>query len=275
MARKRIKVSKRMLFTWGMLAGLILLLAPASITNKFPLAFARIFRWPLSIGRNISLAAITQQSQVNTVDTSEYQQLRRQYEQLQNHYTNVRERLEQVLKENEKLSGIQKRLPFPNVNFVSADITTASVSPSSDILIINCGKKEGLAKDQFVLGDNSIIGAISDVQENTATVKLLTDPSSKLVAKVDGIKEPRPLYGNGNGSACVKLVRNAIKPGANVTIEKKPGFLDSPIIAGRVKKCTKNETPLVWDLIIEPACDVRKLSDVTVIVMNPKRKQGL
>ncbi|MHC4735435.1 MAG: hypothetical protein ACYTDW_13395, partial [Planctomycetota bacterium] len=52
-------LSRPMLFTWLMLTGLILLFAPQNLTNDLQFAFARIFRWPLTIGKNISLYART------------------------------------------------------------------------------------------------------------------------------------------------------------------------------------------------------------------------
>ena len=49
-----------MLFAWFMLGGLILLFSPQAVTSKFQFAFARFFRWPLSIGRNMPLSAKTE-----------------------------------------------------------------------------------------------------------------------------------------------------------------------------------------------------------------------
>ncbi|MHC4681045.1 MAG: hypothetical protein ACYTEK_20385, partial [Planctomycetota bacterium] len=62
MARKQTKTSRRMLFTWFMLTGLILLFAPRELTGKFQLAFVHVFRWPLSMGGNVALTARTQPS---------------------------------------------------------------------------------------------------------------------------------------------------------------------------------------------------------------------
>ncbi|MFC1781603.1 hypothetical protein ACFLZ8_05020, partial [Planctomycetota bacterium] len=55
-------VSRRMLFTWLMLAGFILFLAPQNLTNKFQFAFASVFRVPLKIGNSYSLSRTVQQN---------------------------------------------------------------------------------------------------------------------------------------------------------------------------------------------------------------------
>ncbi|MBA7702059.1 hypothetical protein ES703_110812 [subsurface metagenome] len=130
MAKKQIKVSNRMLFTWFMLAGFIFLFAPQNLTNKFQFAFARIFRWPLSIGRSVSLSAYTQQSLADVVSRSKYNKLR-------NHLANVTQWLHQERQKVEKLSGLRDRPVWKGVNFVSADIIT--LSDRSNKFIINHG----------------------------------------------------------------------------------------------------------------------------------------
>jgi hypothetical protein len=55
-------VSRRMLFTWLMLAGSILYLSPQSVTQKFQLTFAHIFNVPLNIGGSIPILGVQQQT---------------------------------------------------------------------------------------------------------------------------------------------------------------------------------------------------------------------
>jgi len=265
MARAQNKVSGRILLTWFILTGLIFLFAPQNLTNKFQFAFAHIFRWPLSIGRNISLSARTQQSLADVVSRSKYNRLR-------NHLANITEWLAQERQKVKKLSGLHDRAVWKGVNFVLADVITASGS-SHNRLIINRGESDGLAKGQFVLGDYSIIGAISDVDSRTAQVKLFTDPTSKIAVKIEGLNVDRVMQGNGNNSARVQYLaaKHKVKIGVVVYAGKKPGFLDVPMIIGTVAECKRGaENPLLWDIIVKPACDIEKLNDVNVIIMNPQ-----
>ncbi len=264
MAKRQIKVSNRMLFTWFMLAGFIFLFAPQKLTNKFQFAFARIFRWPLSTGRSISLSAHTQQSLTDVVSRSKYNKLR-------NHLANVTQWLHQERQKVEKLSGLRDRSVWKGANFVSADIIT--FSDGSNKLIINRGENDGLSKGQFVLGDNSIIGTISDVDHRTARVKLVTDPGSKITVRIAELNINRLMQGNGNNSAKIQLLsrKHKIKIGDLVYARKKPGFLDIPMIVGIVIQCEEdNENPLLWDITVKPACDIEKLNSVAVVVMNPQ-----
>jgi rod shape-determining protein MreC len=258
-----------MLFTWFMLAGLIFLFAPQNLTNKFQFAFARIFSWPLSVGRNISLSARIQSARGGFADVVS----RSKYDRLRNHLANITEWLAQERQKVEKLSGLHDRAVWKGVNFVLADVITASGS-SHNRLIINRGKSDGLAKGQFVLGDYSIIGTISDVDSRTAQVKLFTDPTSRIAVKIEGLNIDRVMQGNGNHSAKVRhlTAKHKVKIGDVVYAAKKPGFLDVPMIIGTVAQCKRGDAnPLLWDMAVEPACNIERLNSVNVIIMNPQK----
>jgi len=249
-----------------MLAGLIFLFAPEKLTNKFQFSFARIFHWPLGIGRNISLSASAQQSPANVVS-------RREYNKLQNYLVNITEELAQERQKVQKLSGLHNRRPMEGAKLVFADVITAPVGVSKSELIINRGRDDGLAEGQFVLGDHSIIGTISDVDWRTARVRLITDPESKLAVKIGQLDAGLVMQGNGSNSAKARLlpIKHTVKLGDTVCALKKPGFLDTPMIAGIVAQFkSDDENPLVWDITVKPACEIEALIDVAVIIMNPQ-----
>ena len=139
-------------------------------------------------------------------------------------------------------------------------------------MTINCRKTDGLAKDQFVLGDECIIGTISDVfpQISKAKVLLISDPVSKIAVKIADLKGI--MKGSGNNWAKIEMLKNEIKVGENVFALKKPGFLDAPMIVGKVSECNRNQkNPSLWDITVVPACDIEQLEDVAIIIMNSKK----
>ncbi len=261
MAKKQVRISSRMLFTIFLLAGLIFLFAPQNFTNKFQFAFARIFRWPLSIGRNISLAARTYQPVK--------QMFKRRQMQYENHIDNLEELLRQERQKVQKLSGLRERLPLEGANLVLAVVSMEPEGMKNE-LIIDRGRDDGLAVGQFVLGDNSIIGTISDISSRTARVRLFTDLASKIPVKVGVSNIERIMQGNGNNSATVRMIKQKVKTTDKVFARQKPGFLDTPMIIAKVARCERNKvSPLLWDITVEPVCDIETLRDVAVIVMNP------
>jgi rod shape-determining protein MreC len=282
MANKQISVSRRILFAWFMLIGLVFLFAPDGWTSKFRFAFARIFCRPLSFGRGLSLSAYTPGLAADAVSRS-------RYIRLQNHLANTIELLNGERQKVQKLSALRDRPIWRGANFVLADVITTSRNNGHSRLVINRGKSDGLAEGQFVLGDHSIVGTISALDLRTAEVRVVTDAASRITVKiVEGSNlamypqsylpsdvEGPPLIMEGNGSHRAKIqllpTKHKIKVGDVVYAQKKPGFLDTPMIVGTVGQCGRDsENPLLWDITVEPACRIAGLKDVAVIVMNPQ-----
>ncbi|UCG59868.1 MAG: rod shape-determining protein MreC [Phycisphaerales bacterium] len=263
MARKQTTLSRRMLFIWFTLGGFIFLFAPQSVTSKLQLAFAQTFSWPLSIGRSISLTARTPGT-ADVVSVTEYNKL-------QNHLANVTELLRQEHAKVEQLSGLRNRFPLDAARLVAADIITASMDGVSE-LIINRGSNDGLAKGQFILSDNGVVGTISEVTAYRAKAKLVTDPTSKIPVKITRLGVDRLMQGaGGNTAKILQLQReHKIKKGDIVYAGKRPGLLDSPMIVGTVARCIRDdENPILWDITVKPVCDMEGLEGVAVIVPSP------
>jgi len=249
---------------WFTLASIIVFFAPQSLTSKLQFAFVRVFNKPISICRNFTQKANNQQLPVVVVEQSKYLRLR-------NHLANTMQLLQQECENLEKLSGLRNRFVWEGANFVLADIITASTDISRNEFIINRGSDDGLAQGQFVFNDHSIIGIIADVDSRMARVQLLTDPRSKVAVKIGKLDLQCIMQGNSDGLASIQLVSKKYKitKGDIIYVQKKPGFLDVPIIAGTVVQCeTDDENPLLWKIKVEPVYEMKDIKSVTVITMN-------
>jgi rod shape-determining protein MreC len=154
---------------------------------------------------------------------------------------------------------------------VPADIITASVEGRRSELIINRGSDDGLMKELFVIGDNSIIGTITDLSARTAKVRLFSDASSVVQVNMSGLEINMLMQGDGGNTAKIKFVpvKHKIKAGDAVLVRKKPGYLDIAMIAGAVQQCKRDDkNASLWDITVKPVCDIAKLNNVAVIVMN-------
>jgi len=256
-----------MLFACFILAGLIIFFVPQSLTNKLQLAFVRVFSKPLSICRNFTLAASNRQSLSNVVERNN----RNRYIRLRNLLANNIQWLRQERQKVEELSGLRNRSVWKDVNFVLADVITAFADGLHSEFVINRGKNDGLAEGQFVLDQCSIIGTISALDSRTARVRLVTDPKSKIAVKIAELNVGAIMQGNGDNSAKIQLlpIECKIKIGDIVYVRKHPGFLDTSMIVATVSQCKRDdENPLLWDITVEPACDIQRLKSVTVVIMN-------
>ncbi|MFH1370797.1 MAG: rod shape-determining protein MreC [Planctomycetota bacterium] len=265
MAGKRNRVSRRMLFAWFMLGGLIMLFSPQAVTSRFQFAFARIFRWPLRIGRNMPLSVKTELPLKN-----DFNQKERQY---QNYILNLEEELRQKNEMVRQLTGLRTRLRgLEGAKLMPADIITASAEGPRNELIINRGSEDGLRKGFFIIGDNSVIGTITELSGRTSKVRLFSDVSSAAQVNIPGIGINMLMEGNGNGSAKIKMVpvKYKIKAGDTVLVRKKPGYMDIAMVAGVVERCSRDvKNAALWDITVRPVCDITGLNSVAVVIMNP------
>jgi len=158
---------------------------------------------------------------------------------------------------------------------VTAEVITASLKGARNSLVINRGRIDGLAEGQIVLGANNVIGTISRVDSRRAVVKLVTDITSQIEARVGTVRTA--LYGRGNNKAGIDLLprKQKVKVGDIVYALKVPGRLDVDMIVGTVVRCkTSDEHPLLWDITVAPACDLESLTSVDVVVTEPAGESG-
>ena len=264
-------ISEKMLFTSLMLIGFILLLVPQAWTNKFQFAFASVFRVPLQIGNSYSLSRTVQQN-INT-------QISENETALVNQVKDLLQALKEANEKIELLSGVREYIPLVKADLPIAGVITTTISDSRSDLIIYIKSNDETYKievGQYVMAYNSIIGTISQVANDRARVKLFTDPDSKIPVSIGDLGVSRIMEGNGNNSAKILDMQitheNSIEVGDDVYAIQKAGYLDSPMIIGKVVNSRRNtREPSILDITVEPACDVSSLDEVIVIIMNPNK----
>lgn len=266
MARKQIKVSKTTLLTCLVLIGFILLLLPQGTTNKLNFAFIRIFSFCLNIGAplpNYSPGGFSSHSQL--VD-------RQTHNKLWIAYANLQEDFFQEHNQLEKLAGLRIALPSPGTRLVPGRV----VDRRPQEIIINRGSADELEKGQYVLGYNSVIGTVAEVSSNMASVKLITSPGCSILARIaldeDNIYINSIMTGKGTNQANIQVKQTFnVKQGYRVYAAREASLLETPRIIGRISKCViDDDNPLMWDITVEPACDLNTIDYVTVIVIKSK-----
>lgn len=250
-----------MLITWFVLAGLILIVMPRKVTGKFQSAFNTIFKIPLSIGHDFSLSVSQKQYTGDMVS-------RKEYVQLENHSRNQEQELTEAYAKLEKLYGLYNKYVWPDRQFVLSGVYKVTTAGTINECVIDRGEKNGLKAGQYVLGDNSIIGVVSDVFAGNAKVKLVSDTSFQAAVQMGNMKTV--MRGGGNGICKITQFsrKHKVRIGDDVFICKKAGVLGAAIKVGKVTACKINEeNPLFWDVTIKPACDIEQLDDAAVIIM--------
>lgn len=270
MTQRWTRVSRRMLFTWCLLGGLIFMFAPPSLTGKLQLAYTYVFSWPLAVGQRVSLAGRTI-SPLHAVDDTSSGLAATEHQRLMNHIANLEAQLKEAHREIDDLSHIRAVSQWERMTFLRADVSLNNYT--QDVLFINRGTQDGVAVGQYVMGDLSIIGTVSAVLPQRATVKLITNPDSKIPVTLGETDLARFMNGQRGNIAKIPLVRTSdpVSKGTKI-YAKKSGLLDVPIIAAQVSQCRNDlEDPSLLDVTVLPVCDVGSLTHVAVIVPAPQR----
>ncbi len=281
MTRNWVKTSKRMMLTYFVLGGLIFLFSPPRLTGRLQLAYARLFSWPLSVGRQVTVASRTApgidlgrpSDYTRAIDAHRQLQdrlanLEAQHRKLRNHLANREAQLDQAQRKIDELARLRNVPEWGRMSFQQAGIIAVSGQTQSE-LMIDRGQDDGLAVGQYVLGDLSMIGVVSAVSTQTARIKLITDPTSRIPVRIEQLDARGVMEGRGSGTAEISQVpaRQQARPGDRVYALNTPGFPSVPIVTAEVVDSRRDpDNPMLWSIRVRPVCDLASLTNVAVIV---------
>ncbi len=163
----------------------------------------------------------------------------------------------------------------------------ARIDPETYILdgeqpLLDQGETTGIAAGQSVSWGRNMVGRIADVGVWTSTIRLITDPDYRGLARLARSAEGGMIWGatgrlRGNGSAkCVLHSIDAtelVSVGDLVFTAEQKEALSGPMFYGRVTKAELRPGAVEWEIEIEPAADLQQLTRVHVLrnKLNPLR----
>ncbi len=277
MTNKWVKTSKRMLFLYFTLGGLIFLFSPPRVTGKLQLAYARMFGGVLSTGRQLTLASRTAlPPESRSLSDYTHRQLegqlaqtRAQLRKSQNHLANREAQLAEAQQTIDELARHRTVPEWGRMRFQPAGII-AITGPGQSELLIDRGLEDGLSIGQYVLGELSMIGVVSDASPQTAKIRLITAPQSTIPVRLAELNAGGLMQGTGDGACKIVNVdtkRQVPQEGLRVYAVKTPGFPSIPIVAAEVVHAESDlDTPLLWRITVRPVCDIANLTRVVVII---------
>ena len=130
---------------------------------------------------------------------------RREYRRLQNRNAALRELILDRQRRLESFNKLQiSRQPF---EAVSAGVVAYDSSVLRRTITIGAGKRDGVRNGQAVVALGAVVGTVSEVGGTCSRVRLLTDSSTALPARLQRTRELGVLRGTGGGSCTVEWLR--------------------------------------------------------------------
>ncbi|MGH7038002.1 MAG: rod shape-determining protein MreC [Stellaceae bacterium] len=100
--------------------------------------------------------------------------------------------------ENAQLRGLLKLVPAPAVSFVTARVVAGSGGAYVRSLLIDAGRKNGVARDQAAITGTGLVGRVAAVGRRAARVRLLTDLDSRIPVTVGAARVRAILAGDNS-----------------------------------------------------------------------------
>lgn len=139
---------------------------------------------------------------------------------------------------------------------------------NDDTVYISKGSKDGIKLNQAVMYFGNVIGIVSNVSENYAQVKLITNVETKISVILND-KDIAIIRGNGNGTFSIKNYNNDLGNNDNLSFAIKTSgisdILPANLYIGHFKAMDKSYFSRTKELIFKPTYNINRIKVVLVV----------
>ena len=278
MRKSQKRFPKPVLVSIFLLVGIIFLFLPTKITCKFHDSFVYLFSPVLKLSSPYSVSNLTDSAiEQSFVSKQQYDDIFAKNQILEKQLKEALRARNETIEMLETATGTRQRLPDIGPGHIWAQVITKALERSE--LDINRGQNDGLKAGQYVIANDNVIGSISQVFNYTGKVKLLTDPEHKIIVEVEGVDESSQqvyirafMKGDGKGRCLITEIKTSykIEQGNFVYAYARPGFLNAPLVIGKVGQIMHDDSnPLFWKIVVRPLIDIETIDKVFAVSMEP------
>ncbi|MDO4182265.1 MAG: rod shape-determining protein MreC [Coriobacteriia bacterium] len=217
------------------------------------------------VGQNVSNAAGAASVAVSdaTADENTLSALRQQNEALRQQVAQLEEYRQEAL----RLESLLMVKSSMGVDGVSATVIGRSGEAYSQTITISAGSAQGVDVGMTVMGSTGVIGQVVSTAENTAVVRLLTDPQSGAAAVIQSSRYQGIVRGSLDGLLYLEdLDSNAVVNVGDVVLTSgEGGSYVSGLIIGTVVRIDNTQDISSQRIVVSPNDSVAGLQDVIVV----------
>ena len=198
-------------------------------------------------------------------DLTSYFNLKRKNELLVDENLRLRNLLH-IRKDQSPIPVLDSGAPSLKYNFTAARVINNSYARTKNQLTLNKGSKDGIAKEMGVISQNGIVGIVSNVSENYATVQSILNTNSQISANIKKSGHFGILVWDAKDPDVVQLVdvpRIApVAVGDTVTTDGRSTIFPKGIPIGTIKEFSLTEDTNYYNLDIDLFNDMTSLEYV-------------
>lgn len=170
------------------------------------------------------------------------------------------------------LLDLKERLPYTTV---AAQVIGRDPTNWYRSIVLNKGRKEGLAADMGVLTPAGVVGRIVKIYDHLAVVLLIIDRNNAVTGLIQRTRDEGIVEGTDTGLARIKYLPllSTVKVGDLVVTSGLAGGFPRGLPIGRITKIERREAELFLSAEIEPDSDFTRFDEVLVVTA-PRETSG-
>ena len=198
--------------------------------------------------------------------------LREQDDQLHSEVAALRMRnaqLESRAAEADRLAGLLGfRDTHAEVQMLAARVIGATPDPSSHMVLIDRGSRDGLRRDMGVITPEGVAGKVFAVYPDTSQVLLLTDKESGVGALLGDSRAQGPVRGTGEPLLGLEYISNEIRvePGEKILTSGQDRIFPKDLPVGTVAQVQPDRHSPFQKISVKPAARLEGLEEVLVLL---------
>lgn len=180
---------------------------------------------------------------------------------------------QKILDENTSLKQmLEIKKTFQHFNIAMGNIVYREHDNWTKTFKIDIGSNDGVKINQCVVAKDGLVGYISSVENETATVTTILDPASSVSVKISSANEPAILKGDLDLKTNNKLKLEFIELDANISISDMlytsglGSLYPSSIPVGKIIEIINSKNDIDRYAIVEPNVNIKTISEVGVII---------
>jgi len=198
--------------------------------------------------------------------------MREENEQLHTELGELRMRnsqLESRAAEADRLAGLLGfRDVHTEVQTLAARVIGASPDPSSHMVFINRGTRDGVKRDMGVITPEGVVGKVFAVYSDTSQVLLLTDKESGVGALLATSRAQGPVRGSGDPLLGLEYIGNDVKieQGEKILTSGQDRIFPKDLPVGTVVQVQPDRRSPFQKISVKPAARLDGLEEVLVLL---------
>ncbi|PRX96368.1 rod shape-determining protein MreC [Allonocardiopsis opalescens] len=192
----------------------------------------------------------------------------------------LRAQVETGLIDQERAAQLDRMLGLAGLGgyeVVAAEPLSLRAGPAyADVLTVDAGSDDGVAPEMTVLAAEGLVGRVTSVTADSATVQLVSDATFASGARLAGSREIGAVHGRNDSDQLLRF--EMLDPDARIEVGERAVTLGSvgnaPFVPGvpigTVEELVETPGALTRTALIRPAVDLSRLEVVGIVVRPPE-----